>query len=93
MDDFGVQPFNAGGRSSLLDIIEDLHDKSTSIISAQVTVKKWYEVIGEKTLADAIPDTIVHKSLEQNLWIIIKKKARGQRRNNRIIFIAPTDKS
>ncbi|MEI7736902.1 MAG: IS21-like element helper ATPase IstB, partial [Ferruginibacter sp.] len=54
LDDFGVQPFDAGSRALLLDIIEDRHGKRTTIITAQVPVKKWHEVIGEKTLADAI---------------------------------------
>jgi len=35
-----------------LDIIEDRHGKRSTIITAQVPVKKWHEVIGEKTLAD-----------------------------------------
>ena len=68
LDDFGVQPFDAGSRALLLDIIEDRHGKRTTIITAQVPVKKWHEVIGEKTLADAILDRIVHQSLRIELY-------------------------
>ena len=60
VDDFGVQPFDTVSRALLLDIIEERHSKRTTIITAQVPVKKWHEVIGEKTLADAIFDRIVH---------------------------------
>ena len=63
LDDFGVQPLNAQGRALLLDIIEDRHSKRTTIITSQVPVKKWHEIIGEKTLADAILDRIVHQSI------------------------------
>jgi DNA replication protein DnaC len=68
LDDFGVQPFDAGSRALLLDIIEDRHGKRTTIITAQVPVKKWHEVIGEKTLADAIMDRIVHQSIRIELY-------------------------
>ena len=68
LDDFGVQPFDAGSRALLLDIIEDRHGKHSTIITAQVPVKKWHEVIGEKTLADAILDRIVHQSIRIELY-------------------------
>lgn len=68
LDDFGVQPFDAGSRALLLDIIEDRHGKRSTIITAQVPVKKWHDVIGEKTLADAIMDRIVHKSIRIELY-------------------------
>jgi DNA replication protein DnaC len=62
LDDFGIQPFDAGSRSTLMEIIEDRHGKSSIIITSQVPVNKWYEVIGEKTVADAILDRIIHES-------------------------------
>jgi DNA replication protein DnaC len=62
LDDFGIQPFDAGSRSALMEIIEDRHGKSSIIITSQVPVNKWYEVIGEKTVADAILDRIIHES-------------------------------
>lgn len=60
LDDFGIQPFDAQGRASLMEIIEDRHGKSSIIITSQVPVKQWYDIIGEKTIADAILDRIVH---------------------------------
>jgi DNA replication protein DnaC len=62
LDDFGIQPFDAGSRSALMEIIEDRHGKSSTIITSQVPVNKWHEVIGEKTVADAILDRIIHES-------------------------------
>jgi DNA replication protein DnaC len=79
LDDFGVQPFDAGSRSLLLDIIEDRHGKRSTIITAQVPVKKWHEVIGEKTLADAILDRIVHQSIRIELYgDSLRKKQKGK---------------
>lgn len=60
LDDFGIQPFDAQSRASLMEIIEDRHGKTSLIITSQLPVSKWFEVIGEKTIADAILDRIVH---------------------------------
>ncbi|MNT39645.1 transposase [compost metagenome] len=60
LDDFGIQPFDAQSRAALMEIIEDRHGKSSLIITSQLPVSKWHEVIGEKTIADAILDRIVH---------------------------------
>jgi DNA replication protein DnaC len=67
LDDFGIQSFDSGGRALLMDIIEDRHGKHSTIIASQVPVKKWYEVIGEQTVADAILDRLVHKSVRVEL--------------------------
>ena len=62
LDDFGIQSFDAQGRAALMEIIEDRHEKNSTIITSQVPVSKWYELIGEQTVADAILDRIVHES-------------------------------
>jgi DNA replication protein DnaC len=62
LDDFGIQPLDAQGRATLMEIIEDRHEKGSLIITSQLPVKQWYEVIGEKTIADAILDRIVHNA-------------------------------
>ncbi len=60
IDDFGIQPLDASSRSALMEIIEDRHGKSSTIITSQVPISKWHEIIGEQTIADAILDRIVH---------------------------------
>jgi DNA replication protein DnaC len=60
IDDFGIQPLDGHNRAALMEIIEDRHAKSSMIITAQVPVNLWYEVIGEQTIADAILDRIIH---------------------------------
>jgi DNA replication protein DnaC len=67
LDDFGIQPFDAQNRQSLMEIIEDRHGKSSMIITSQLPVNKWYEVIGEKTIADAILDRIIHDAHRMEL--------------------------
>jgi DNA replication protein DnaC len=67
LDDFGIQPFDTQSRQSLMEIIEDRHGKSSIIITSQLPVNKWYEVIGEKTIADAILDRIIHDAHRMEL--------------------------
>jgi DNA replication protein DnaC len=62
LDDFGIQPFDAASRAALMEIIEDRHGKTSTIITSQVPISKWHEVIGEKTVADAILDRIIHQA-------------------------------
>jgi DNA replication protein DnaC len=67
LDDFGMQSFDSQSRGIIMDIIEDRHQKHSTMITSQVPVKGWYDVIGEKTVADAILDRIVHRSLRVEL--------------------------
>lgn len=60
LDDFGLLPIDNQNRSALMEIIEDRHKKASTIITSQLPVNCWHEVIGEKTIADAILDRIVH---------------------------------
>lgn len=60
LDDFGLAPLDSVARMILLEIIEDRHNRKSTIISSQLPVAKWYEIIGESTIADAILDRMVH---------------------------------
>ncbi len=61
LDDFGLQPIDDQSRLILLEIIEDRYDIKSTIITSQLPVGSWYEVINEKTIADAIMDRLIHK--------------------------------
>jgi len=62
LDDFGLQTLDSQNRIALLEIIEDRHNKGTLMVTSQVPIKSWYEIIGEKTIADAILDRLIHQS-------------------------------
>ena len=57
-DDFGITPFDNISRLALLQILEDRYGKKATMITSQLPVIKWYEFIGEPTLADAIMDRL-----------------------------------
>ncbi len=67
LDDFGLKSFDNHAREALLDITEDRYSTKSTIISSQIPVSAWYEIIGEGTIADAILDRIVNSSHRINL--------------------------
>lgn len=62
LDDFGLQPLDSQNRITLLEIAEDRNTAGSVIVTSQVPVKSWYEIIGERTVADAILDRLIHNA-------------------------------
>lgn len=62
LDDFGIHQFDTPSRMALLEIIEDRHGRASTIIVSQLPVAKWFEVIGDSTVADAVLDRLVHNA-------------------------------
>src|ERR1700688_904994 len=62
IDDWGPEPLNTEQRRDLLEIVDDRCDRGSLLITSQVPVSRWHEVIGDPTLADAILDRIVHRA-------------------------------
>lgn len=62
LDDFGLTPFIDEHRRDLLEILDDRHEKKSTIVTSQLPVKLWHETIGNGTLADAILDRLVHSA-------------------------------
>lgn len=62
LDDFGLHAFDNFARETLMDIIEQRFNKNSTIVSSQLPVSTWYEIIGEATIADAILDRLVNSS-------------------------------
>jgi DNA replication protein DnaC len=62
IDDWGPEPLNDEQRRDLLEIVDDRCDRGSLLITSQVPVNRWHEVIGDPTLGDAILDRIVHRA-------------------------------
>ena len=62
IDDWGPEPLTAEQRRDLLEIVDDRYDKGSLLITSQVPVGRWHEVIGDMTLGDAILDRVVHRA-------------------------------
>ncbi len=62
LDDWGPDKLNAQQRRDLMEIVEDRYETGSIIITSQLPVDTWHDIIGEPTLADAILDRIVHNA-------------------------------
>jgi len=79
IDDFGIQPMDNQNRLAFLEIIEDRNTRGASIIiTSQLPVSRWYDIIGEKTIADAIMDRLVHSAHRIELGGDSMRKTRTQ---------------
>lgn len=62
LDDWGLAKMTDQQRRDLLELIDDRHGSRSTIVTSQLPVEHWHDVIGEPTLADAILDRIVHSA-------------------------------
>jgi len=67
LDDWGLEPLDALARHDLLEILEERYGCRSTIITSQLPVASWHEVIGDPTYADAILDRLVHNAHRLNL--------------------------
>ncbi len=62
LDDWGLEPLTAEQRRDLLEILEDRHGRGSTMVTSQLPVEHWHEIIGDPTIADAIFDCLVHNA-------------------------------
>ena len=62
LDDWGLEPLDAAARHDLLEIFEERYRRKSTLITAQLPVAQWHDMIGEPTIADAILDRIIHNA-------------------------------
>ncbi len=67
LDDWGPDRLTASQRRDLMEIVEDRYQAGSTIITSQLPLSTWHDVIGEPTFADAILDRIVHNAYRLEL--------------------------
>jgi len=85
IDDWGLSTLNDTERGELLEILEDRHNLQSTIVTSQLPVKHWHEVIGNATLADAILDRLVHNAYTIELKGESMRKTKAQKRVQHIV--------
>ena len=60
LDDWATTPLTAEQRRDLMEIVDDRHDRASTIVTSQVPVELWHEHIGNPTIADGVLDRLVH---------------------------------
>ena len=66
LDDWGLEPLDAGARHDLYEILEERYGRRSTILTSQIPVDKWHAVIGDPTYADAILDRLVHNAYHRS---------------------------
>jgi DNA replication protein DnaC len=62
LDDWGLEPLDAGARHDLLEILEDRYGHCSTIVTSQLPLDQWHVLIGDPTYADAVLDRLVHNA-------------------------------
>jgi DNA replication protein DnaC len=82
IDDWGLKKFIKEQSHDLLEILEDRHRLRSTLITSQVPVDHWHEIVGDPTLADAILDRLVHNAYRINLKGESMRKKKSNLTNN-----------
>ena len=78
LDDWGPDRLTATQRRDLMEIVEERYGRGSTMITSQLPIKAWHDVIGEPTFADAILDRIVHNAYDAD-WFRDALKDKGIR--------------
>ncbi len=80
IDDWGLAALTGPERYDLLEVLEDRAERASTLITSQVPVKAWHELIAEPTIADSICDRLVHTAyvIELQGPSLRETRAKGQ---------------
>lgn len=62
LDDWGLEPLTQQQRNDLLELMDDRHEHSSTVVTSQLPTRQWHASIGDETLADAILDRLMHNA-------------------------------
>jgi DNA replication protein DnaC len=67
LDDWGLTPFTPDNQRDLLEILEDRYASRSTLVTSQIPIEKWHDILGDPTFADAILDRLVHNAYKLKL--------------------------
>ena len=67
LDDWGLTTLETEARRDLLELLDDRHGQRSTLVTSQLPLEHWHEIIGDPTLADAILDRLVHNAYRVTL--------------------------
>ena len=62
LDDWGLEPLGPEQRRDMLEIVEERYGRGATLITSQIPVERWHDLIGDPTLGDAILDRVIHNA-------------------------------
>jgi len=88
IDDFGLTPLADATVRDLLEILDDRYDRKSTLITSQLPVDQWHGYLGDRTVADAILDRLVHNSYR----LVLKGESMRKRRTVAAVNASPKAK-
>jgi DNA replication protein DnaC len=79
LDDWGLAPVTLDQARDLLEIVDDRHGRGSTIVTSQLPIEHWHEMIPNPTIADAILDRLVHNAHRLTLKGESMRKATAKR--------------
>jgi DNA replication protein DnaC len=81
LDDWGLAPLDAGARHDLLEILEERYGRRSTMITSQLPVDRWHDIIGDPPYADAFLDRLIHNAHRIELTGESLRRGRGKQEN------------
>jgi DNA replication protein DnaC len=91
LDDFGLTPLSGETVRDLLEILDDRYDRRSTLITSQLPIDQWHAYLGDRTIADAILDRVVHnayrlvlkgESMRRHKTVTSKSASSSKAKNN-----------
>ena len=67
IDDFGIAPLTDAERRDLFEVVDERQGHGSTIITSQLPIENWHDIIGDPTIADGILDRLIHNAHKINL--------------------------
>lgn len=62
LDDWGLAALDDLGRRDLLEVLDDRYGRKATLLTSQIPVDHWHEIVGDATFGDAILDRLLHNA-------------------------------
>lgn len=77
-DDLGIKSLSPGAIQDFYDILEERYHAKSTLITTQLPLENWKEVIEDKVALDAILDRLIHGSIKIEIEGDTVRKVRGK---------------
>ena len=78
VDDWLMAKLTADQRRDLMEVIDDRHQRSSTLLATQIPIGRWHDQIGDPTYADAILDRLIHNAYRIELRGASMRQRQGQ---------------
>ena len=67
LDDWGLAVVEGQAANDLMDVVDDRAGVRSTIVASQLPVGEWHHLVNDPSIADALLDRLLHKSVRIEL--------------------------